>query len=335
MSHLSEPEEPRTAAKTRAITEGAMLVGITVIMAFIDKYIPILSLFLAIPMGLLVVRRGLKVGVLAAGVVTVLLFALTGSTALVIAMDVVVAGLALGFAHLRFPKQPQLAFLVTAAGYILSFVLMIYGVAAILGVTEAVSMTGLIDRFLETSESLSDKMAELGAPNVLVDPEVVRPYLVMSIPSMIVLTGAGNAAVVFLIFRKLLSRFGHGLAAIPPFRAFHLNWKYGWGFVLGLLGMMLGEFTGREIVLRVGINLFWVFYMLFTLQGFSVLYFFFGKWKMSTAAKVFLLIVAVFTGIAQLVLTAAPWVGVLDAWFDFRKLEVTSDAGDPDSRPEG
>lgn len=332
---MSEQEGPKIAAKTRAITEGAMLVGITVIMAFIDRYIPILSLFLAIPIGLLVVRRGLKVGVLAACVVTVLLFALTGSAALVIAVDVVVAGLTLGFAHRRFPKKPLAAFFVTAVGYILSFVLMIYGVSAILGVTEAVSMTGLIDRFLETSESVSDKMAELGAPNVLADPEVVRPYLMMSIPAMIVLSGAGNAAVVFLIFRKLLYRFGHGLAAIPPFRAFHLSWKYGWGFVLGLLGMILGEFTGREIVLRVGINLFWVFYMVFTLQGFSVLYFFFGRWKMSTAAKVFLVIITVFTGIAQLALTAAPWVGVLDAWFDFRRLEVTSDAGDPDSRSEG
>lgn len=323
------------ATKTRAITEGAMLVGITVIMAFIDRYIPVLSLFLAIPMGLLVVRRGLKAGVLAACVVTVLLFVLTGSAALVAAVDVVIAGLALGFAHLRFPKKPQLAFLLTVAGYILSFVLMIYGVAAILGVTEAVSMTSLIDRFLETSESLSGKMAELGAPNVLADPEVIRPYLVMSIPAMIVLTGAGNAAIVFLIFRGLLTRFGYGVARIPPFRSWHLNWKYGWGFVLGLLGVTLGEFTERDIVLRVGINLFWVFYMAFTIQGFSVLYFYLSRWKTSTGAKVFLLIVAVFTGIAQLALTAAPWVGVLDAWFDFRKLEVKADAGDPDSRPEG
>ncbi len=333
---MSEQEGPRTAAaRTRAITEGAMLVGITVIMAFIDRYIPVLSLFLAVPMGLLVVRRGLKAGVLAACVVTVLLFAMTGSAALVIAVDVAIAGLALGFAHLRFPKKPVLAFMVTAVGYILSFVLMVYGVAAILGATEAVSLTGLIDRFIETSGSLSEKMAELGTPNILADLEVIRPYLIMSIPALVVLTGAGNAVVVFLIFRSLLSRFGHEVAAIPPFRLMHLNWKYGWGFVLGLLGMTLGQLTGQEIVLKVGINLFWVFYMVFTLQGFSVLYYYFSRWKMSPAAKIFLLIIAIFTGIAQLAMTAAPWVGVLDAWFDFRKLEVTSDASDSDGRPEG
>ena len=242
---MSEQEGPRTAAaRTRAITEGAMLVGITVIMAFIDRYIPVLSLFLAVPMGLLVVRRGLKAGVLAACVVTVLLFAMTGSAALVIAVDVAIAGLALGFAHLRFPKKPVLAFMVTAVGYILSFVLMVYGVAAILGATEAVSLTGLIDRFIETSGSLSEKMAELGTPNILADLEVIRPYLIMSIPALVVLTGAGNAVVVFLIFRKLLSWFGHEVAAIPPFRLMHLNWKYGW-FVLGLLGMTLGQLTGH------------------------------------------------------------------------------------------
>ena len=99
--------------------------------------------------------------------------------------------------------------------------------------------------------------------------------------------------------------------------------------------MTLGQLTGQEIVLKVGINLFWVFYMVFTLQGFSVLYYYFSRWKMSPAAKIFLLIIAIFTGIAQLAMTAAPWVGVLDAWFDFRKLEVTSDASDSDGRPEG
>jgi uncharacterized protein YybS (DUF2232 family) len=319
---------------TRAITEGAMLIGVTVVIAFASRYVPLLSLFLAMPMAFVVVRHGLGAGVLAGSVATLMLFAFMGVAALGTVAEVIIAGLALGMAHQRFSDRPLAAFLVTAVGYVISFVVILYVAARILGIADA-TPTAYIDGFLETYDRLMDQIGEFGAPAASLDVSLIRPYLIMSIPALIGLSAAGNAAVVFWLFRRLSPRFGYKVAAIPPFRQWHLNWTYGWGFVLGFLLLTVGGYLQHDVLLRIGLNVFGVFYTVFLVQGFSVIANYLSHWSVSTGAKVLMVVLAVITGLAQLAMVVAPWLGVLDAWFDFRKLEVASDESDPDSRPQG
>lgn len=311
-----------------------MLIGVTVVLAFASRYVPFLSLLLAIPMSLVVVRQGLRVGALACSVATLMLFAFMGMAALGTVAEVVIAGLALGLAHERFSRRPFAAFLVTAVGYVVSFVVILYVAASVLGIADA-TPAAYIDSFLEMYDSLTEQMSELGAPANRFDSSLIKPYLVMSIPALVCLSAAGNAAVVFWIFRKLLPRFGHRVAAIPAFRLWRLGWTYGWGFVLGFLLITIGGYLNHDLLLRIGLNLFWVFYSVFLIQGFSVIAYYLGKWNVSIGAKVLLAVLAVFTGVAQVAMIAAPWLGVLDAWLDFRKLEVASDESDPDNGPQG
>mgnify|MGYP002398903546 FL=1 len=321
-------------SNTRAITEGAMLVGITVMLAFLNRYLPFLSLFLAIPVALVVVRHGFGFGLLAATVTTLLLFALTGISALIAAADVVIAGLALGVAHRRFLQRPSVAFLVTAAGYVVAFLFIVYVAVAIMGVSD-VTPSATIDSILEMYDTMAEQMSEFGAPVSAIDTGMMRPYLMMSIPALVCLSAAGNAAISFWIFRKVLRRFRVQLADIPPFRRWRLGWTYGWGFVLGFLLVTLGGLRGIELLTRIGLNLFLVFYMVFMVQGLAVIVYYFARWQVPSGVKALLVVFGMFFGVVQLAFVATPWIGVLDAWLDFRKLEVSSDESDPDRRPQG
>lgn len=321
-------------SNTRAITEGAMLIGVTVMLAFINRYVPLLSLFLAIPIALVVVRHGVGFGFLAGSVTTLLLFAFTGLGALITAADVVIAGLTLGVAHRRFLHKPSVAFLITAAGYVVSFLFIVYVAVSIMGVADA-TPSAYIDSFLEMYDTMSEQMSEFGAPVSALDTEMMRPYLMMSIPALICLSAAGNAAVSFWVFRKIVHRFGVQVASIPPFRKWRLGWTYGWGFVLGFLLVTLGGFLSMEPVVTIGLNLFLVFYLVFMIQGLAVIVHYLAAWRASIGVKALLVVFAMFFGVAQVAFVATPWIGVLDAWLDFRRLEVSSDESDPDRRPQG
>lgn|GEM_PF-473053 len=334
MSFRNKTGTTAGTSNTRAITEGAMLVGVTIILAFVSRYLPIFGLFLAAPIALVVVRHGFGFGLLSGAVATLLVFAFEGISALITAADVVIAGLALGVAHERFAHRPAMAFLVTAVGYIVSFVFIAYIAAAVMGITDA-TPSAYIDSFLEAYQSVSERMSEFGAPSAPFDPEALRPYLIMSIPALVCLSAAGNAAVVFWIFRKIVRRFGVQVGEIPPFRKWRLGWKYGWGFVLGFLLITLGGWFDTELLIRIGLNLFLVFYMIFTIQGWAVIVHFLAGWQTSAGLKALVIVFALFVGVAQLAFAAAPWLGALDAWLDFRRLEVAPDESDPNRGSQG
>ena len=76
-------------------------------------------------------------------------------------------------------------------------------------------------------------------------------------------------------------------------------------------------FGGETIYGRIGLNLQIVTQSLFIVQGVAIVYYFLSRYIQSRGVKIIILLFVVFQPIFSTILS---WLGVLDTWFDFRKM---------------
>jgi uncharacterized protein YybS (DUF2232 family) len=85
-------------------------------------------------------------------------------------------------------------------------------------------------------------------------------------------------------------------------------------FVLSWVFVLFG---GETIYGRIGLNLQIVTQSLFIVQGVAIVYYFLSRYIQSRGVKIIILLFVVFQPILSTILS---WLGVLDTWFDFRKM---------------
>ncbi len=311
--------------RTRALTEGAMLAAITVLFALIGAYVGFITIIIPVPLGLLVYRHGLRNGIIVS-LTSAFLAALTLSSVFV-AIELVtigVLGVALGIALREKFGFVQLV-IVGVGASIVATLMQIFAYSLIFG-------HNLFEMYLEVWEQSSEHWFSVWEGLGLSEEMLAQYELVLgAIPETlrllfpIILVGMGLMRTMANLFvmRIVLKRLGETLPWFPPFAQWRWPWYFVYGFILGRLFSIIALYVPGNIWQLVGFNLDVFFLYAFFIQGLAITWFYMEKYKIHKIVRVILILFLFQPGSILLLFIAL--AGILDTWFNFRKLKTDKD----------
>lgn len=316
---------------TRGLTEGAILAALTAVIAAAGLVIPPVAILLApLPVMLLVIRWGLRTGVLATVVAGLLLLQFFGPLAAFTAIVFGPVGLAMGWG-VRYERGATWTVLAGAAAFSAS---MLASLALATAVFHQDVIGQLIRLQIESMRQSASLLERLGAPaqnaeplHLMIDPSCGEHHcfpppletLIRSISLVLVTLGALLwGYLCYLVARALLRRLGYLVPAVPPMLTWRLPRPVAAALVwisggLSLAGLGLPA-LGDVVLSAVFVNLF-----VFGFLGGLVAATWMTKRQIPRLAQaaIFLLLV---TSQSTLPLLALAVVGMLDTWYDYRRL---------------
>ncbi len=311
--------------KTRSLTEGAMLTTLMVGLTYLSMYSVFVSMLIPVPLILLVVRHGLRTGVLVA-VVAAFVSSLVFSSPLM-AVNLLITGILGVSLGMGLREKFNFAQLL-AAGVIASLVT--FGLR--IGVYSILFGTNLVSMGLEAMEASVGQWSSIyetfGVPDdMLVELESMTAVLTESVRMLIplgILLSALLQTYANLFFVRLLAKRIRDIHIdvpwVPPFARWRWPWYAAWGFIVVRVLSLVPVFfpSVEEVWYTVMMNLDLFFIYLFLLQGIAIGWFFFDKYNVAKILRG-VMVVLLLTGGGPFTLVVA-LAGMLDTWFDFRKL---------------
>ncbi|MCX6091191.1 MAG: YybS family protein [Candidatus Atribacteria bacterium] len=299
--------------KLRPTVEGAFLAALTVILYLSSIYIPVLGFVLSfvcpLPVLFLVIRWDLRTGLLASGVATLIVLAFSGLLqALVCFVGFSLIGLGMGY----LIKKERSSFEVISLGSVVSVLskLALIGIALLL--TGKNPITENLRVMEETFQKTAQMLGGMGDGNF----QKILNLLTIALPAILILASLFDTVLNFFLGKWVGKRIGIVFPVFPPFGSWRFPVSVFWMFVLSWAFVLLG---GTSILGTIGLNLQMVTQTLFLVQGVSVAYFFLGKYVKSKPGVIVILLFVVFQPLFSSIIS---WIGVIDTWFDFRKLNV-------------
>ncbi|NLJ23874.1 MAG: YybS family protein [Firmicutes bacterium] len=309
----------RKPNSTRSLTEGAMLAAITVLLSLLGAYfMPYLFFITPVPLIILVYRHGMRPGILVA-VTSALLGGIVLSTVptMIFLLILGLVGLAMGEA-LREGFPPHRIMLIGTATSVISLLLMVAVTAVFLDFNVLETTFETMERSLQQALKVYERFGVEEHPLFKADSlgEFMR-LLKLALPAALLTTAIIMTFVNYWLARLILNRLGTKLPWLKSFRLWRFPWYLAWGYILGqgLLLVTQGQGNGN-LWFGVGLNLQILFNYVFLLQGLAILWFFLDKANLPKLVR-WLIIIFVFN---PLFTTLVVWLGVLDTWFNFRKL---------------
>lgn len=305
--------------------ESALLVAIATMFSVLDAYVPLFALVYPLPIVVLVVRRGVRAGVWATLVTVAATTMITGPLqGLAVFTMVGIIGITLA-SCIRSRLSPARTLLITSLAVGVS-VSLTFAVGAAMG---GFSLAEL-ERSLQTGMSSALSFyRRLGVPETeLARAQTYVSQVVetarMTLPSLLLTTLVSVAGINYLLARLVLGKLGHKLDKIAPFGRWRVTWPFGWGYITGLILSIVGQARGAPVVWQLGLNLLSLFGLVFMIQGSALCWYFMDRYRVSLLVRLFLVVFVLLSPIVPQVLS---WVGLFDAWFDFRKLSAESRGG--------
>ncbi|MDR7435870.1 MAG: DUF2232 domain-containing protein [Armatimonadota bacterium] len=313
---------PHRNVATRGLTEGALLAGLIVVIVVVGVFfLPSLALLLApIPVAWLLIRWGGRVAVLAAIVASLILAWIVGPVQALLAGAVFApTGLALGWG-IRKGVPASMTILVTAVVLLVMSLLSLWLTVRLMGINP---IEETIQAQIEAWKMSLALQRRLGAPSSQAEalektltqlPEFLR----MIIPVAFLLGAGIWAYFIYLVAGLLLRRFGYPLPSLPPMLHWRIQTKVVW-LLLGLT-VLSGVMGARwPEIRRVFVNLQILDVLVFGFQGLLIGLYYLRKLEVPRWFQAILVVLVLSIGVSWLVLM---WVGLLDTWFNYRRLGV-------------
>ena len=313
--------------RTRALVEGAIMAGLTAMLALVGIYIPLLqiitNLFWTIPIVVVTVRHGISIGIMAIFVAGMLIFALSSPLTAAFLM-LQFGGLALVYGYAFNKKiQPGLTLLLGVITAIVSFILAFYLSFLVFGLDAA----NLIDQLKGSIEPAIQLYKEMGLLNTAeLTEETARQMLqgyidliALIIPAILVFYGITSALLNYIIAERVLFRLKNPIPKLPRFMHWKLPWWTVWGFIAGFGANMAAAQWQNETLKIIGANILLVYEMVLFVLGLSVTVYLIDKFFKGALVYrfVFLLLLVLLYKVAGLLLIA---IGLSDLIFNFRRL---------------
>lgn len=330
-------DSAHTAAgqRTRGLTEGAILAALTAVIAAAGLVIPPVAILLApLPIMLLVIRWGLRTGVLATIVAGLILMQFLGPLVASLALGFGPVGLALGWG-VRNERGPTWTVLAGAAAFYASTLVSLALAMAVLHQDVLAQFIRLQTTSMQHSIAL---MERLGASPQMVEPLRLltdapcgeHHCLMPPLEAVIRSTGLVVLALAALIWgylcymvgRSLLRRLGYQIPALPPM----LTWRLPRQIAASLVWLSAGlSLAGLWVPALAGLTLSAVFLnlLVFGFLGALVAVTWMTKRQIPRFAQAAVLLFLI-TSQSALPLLALAVLGMLDTWHDFRRLTSTS-----------
>ena len=310
------------ANKINSMTESGILAAITVVMALIAVYVPMLGivavLLWPLPMIVLIVRHGLRWGIMSVLVAAILTAVLVEPLiSLRLALAFAPGGIALGIGYRR--GWPGVR--IFTVGVIVSLAAKMAALGLVFLITNIHPFTmqfdALNDSFQKSVEiyqsfNMTEEQIEQAKETFLQNMQLVKLLL----PMVVVLMGLMDTALNFVIGGKVLHRLGHDVPVFPKFTEWRLPKAFLYLFGFSLVGMYWG--TTRELALlyQVSLNGNMIATFAGIIQGVALYQNMTERYHWS---KILSTVVLVFIVLNGVLLQLLAFTGLFDMVFDYRR----------------
>jgi uncharacterized protein YybS (DUF2232 family) len=305
---------------TRGLTEGAILAALTAIIASVGLIAPPVAVLLSpLPIMLLVIRWGMRIAVLACVIAAFALLQFTGplNAASAVAMFAPL-GLALGWG-VRRSLSAQWTILAGSVAFLIATVAML---AAASGLMHQDVMGDFITAQIKGMQMAMGLQQRLGAPPEQITQmrqalQVLPGFLRSAVPVALGLGALLWSYLCYKVARSVLRRVGYPLPEVPPILTWRLSAPIAaamlWTGALASLAAMRAPNLGSVALDAMLVNLF-----VFGFQGVLV-----GvTWAKRRGYPAFVQILfgVMLLGTGMLPLFGLAILGMLDTWWDVRRL---------------
>ncbi len=322
----------RLGMETKALTEGAVMAGLTAVLAMAGIYIPMLTpivmLVWTLPVVVICLHHGMRAGALTMAVAgLVILIISTPLNALSMLIRSAGPALVLGFGFHRSWRTEKTVIYTTVAAFI--------GIAASLAisifvmglsfekmfsidsatVTEVVQMAadyGLLTSIKMTAQELTAYITEIFA------------LMIYLLPAILLISSLTTALTNFMVAQLVLGKLRITLPPVTKLADFQLPLPFVYGIIGGVGLTVAGNylFPGDLSLPMAGQNITMIFLALYFFQGMGVISHYIKKAPpQSQRFYKLLLVIAIFITFFNL-LVPISFIGVADVFMDFRGLDL-------------
>jgi uncharacterized protein YybS (DUF2232 family) len=315
-------DEEMTSHRITPLTESGLLSALTVILAMAAAYLPVIgmvaALVWALPVVVLIVRHGLRWGVmsvLVSGVIMALLLEPMLSLRMVLSFGP--TGLMLGYAF-RHQWSGAHAFGMTlvasVAGKLLTFGLLFLVTSVNPLNMQMDVMQQSFDQTFAVYEQMGLDKNAIAASKAQISEAMT--YLNLLLPFIVGVMGLLDAGVAYIVSSRVLRRLGETVPQLPPFAEWRLP-----QFFLYLLGFALvGIYWGgsREIqpLYQAAFNLNMVAMGAGVIQGLSLMSYAMDRFRVGRVMRMFFYAFVLLGGVLVQILA---FTGLFDMLFDYRR----------------
>ena len=319
VSHLSASYNNQ---KLTPLTESALIAALTVILAAIATFMPLIgivaSLIWALPVVVLTVRQGLKWGAMTlvvSGIIMATLIEPLLSLRMVLAFGF--SGIVLGMC-LRKKISGAKTLGITLTASVAAKVVSLFLVLALTGINPmGVSVETLKESFDMTFQIYSG----IGVSDDVIDEakgnaENSLTMLTMLMPLVIFLMGAVDTVVNYVVAGRIMRHLRLYAPTLPPFVEWRLPLVFLYLFALSLIGLYWG--TTREItpLYQASLNCYMLTVFAGLLQGFSLIFYAAQRFRLG---KLWLFLISVVILMSGLLTQVLAFTGLFDMFFDYRR----------------
>lgn len=303
--------------RAKAITEGAILIALYMILLLVSLYIPFISMItiftLGLPFVIYTYRHSFKQAILFLFVALMITYLVAGIMFTPTTFVFGTAGMVIGFVSVKGKS----AFSVLISGslaFLVDFVLLY--VASILFFQ--INIAEQVKKMLVQSISMAEKM--MNATGGQLGSQVDQLYKLVDMLVYIIPFGLIFSAIVFALITQILANkvMKRLQAKIPTFPPFH-DWRFPqsllWYYLIVMV-LTFFKFEEGSMLYVIVINAFLLLEMVMVIQGLILIFYVshVKQWK-----KAIPVTITIFTLLIPVLLYIVRFLGIIDIGFDLRK----------------
>ncbi len=306
-------------SNVRALANTALATALSVIIAIIGLFVPVLalaSLLWPVPVIVVVKRYGLKYGIystLASGLIVGMVSEPIYAAYVILSYGAL--GLSIGYGvHKNYKAGKILA--ITAIISLLSKMLLISAVTQIMGINPLEVQLESMEKGMEYAMGFYDNMG-LNVPSDMKDALLSSfELLKITLPALLLLVAVMDSYLNYTVARVVLRRLDLHLDALPVFAQWRAPGNVAAGFALLVVLSLIGGYMGLGSTDIIISNILLLFQIVLLVQGISLAYFLLMRRNINKFVGILLIIFILFN---QFMASMAILAGLLDVLFDFRK----------------
>ena len=286
----------------RALVEAAMMIAISLVLAVVSTFVPVAAilaqLLFPLPIALLIVRRGMKVGVsgsVALAGLAILTLGLAQGMYLMIEYGLL--GLFFGYCF-RYERSPMFTLSVasviatTCTAIALALTVYVSG----LPLAESINM---VDDFLNDAATMYQE--QLGnTEQQSVNGMPIEEFMVNAvtaakkiIPAAFIITSMAVALFSYLLLVMMLRRLRYDIKRLPKFSSWRIDWRFTWGLIVGLFCGWAGHQFEISWLATLGDNISLVFGTVIFVCGIGFMAWFLKYTKINMVFKIIIIVLLI------------------------------------------
>lgn len=304
------------------LTEGGLLAALTVVIALLAVYVPVVGffavLFWPLPLAVLVLRHGLRQGVMAlfvSGAALAMLIEPMLSARLTLGYGPLGLVLGYGYRHSFGAVRLFLSGLAAATvGELMAFGLLF----AFIGENP---FTLFFETFTESVEASTALYAQAGMGEAEIETAKAEMLAGLHMaermaPLILALLALLNTVAAYFLGGRVISRLGHSVPELPPFSRWRLPRFFALLFGFAMVGLYFGSTRELEMLYVVSLNLNMLALFAGLIQGLSLVAALLNRFGVHGFLRSVLYLVLLLNGLFAQILAFA---GLFDMLFDYRR----------------